>query len=52
MNAIHGTCIEAGDDDEGQPRLVIHTTREELEKFKGALVYNQVTVTLTEKEGE
>lgn len=46
---IIGRCIEVGDDDEGQPRLVIHTTREQLAAFKRNLAYVDVAVSLAEK---
>jgi hypothetical protein len=41
-----GRCIEVGDDDEGQPRLIIHTTREQLMNFGRNLAYVDVDVTL------
>ena len=41
-----GRCVEVGDDDEGQPRLIIHTTREQLMSFATNLAYANVEVTL------
>lgn len=41
-----GRCVEVGDDDEGQPRLIIHTTREQLMNFGRNLAYVDVEVTL------
>jgi len=46
-----GRCIEVGDDDEGQPRLIIHTTREQLMRFGRNLVYVDVDVTLHSPNG-
>jgi hypothetical protein len=43
---VVGRCVEAGDDDKGQPRLIIHTTREQLMNFGSNLVYVDVEVTL------
>jgi len=42
---IAGRCVEVGDDDEGQPRLIIHTTREQLMRFGRNLTYADVVVT-------
>jgi hypothetical protein len=39
--SILGTIIEAGDDDEGQPRILIHTTREELQSIELIAFYQQ-----------
>jgi hypothetical protein len=44
---LFGRCVEVGDDDEGQPRLIIHTTREQLMRFGRNLAYSDVVVTLT-----
>ena len=41
-----GRCIEVGDDDDGQPRLIIHTTRERLMRFGRNLAFADVEVTL------
>ena len=41
-----GRCVEAGDDDEGQPRLIIHTTREQLRLFGRNLAFADVVVTI------
>jgi hypothetical protein len=41
-----GRCVEVGDDAEGQPRLIIHTTREHLMRFGRNLVYVDVVVTI------
>jgi hypothetical protein len=41
-----GRCVEVGDDDEGQPRLIIHTTREQLMNFGRNLAFVDVEVTL------
>jgi len=41
-----GRCVEVGDDDEGQPRLIIHTTREQLMRFGRNLAYSDVVVSL------
>jgi hypothetical protein len=47
MNTIKGRCIEAGDDAEGQPRIIIHTTREEL-RDGPAIVMKEVCVSAEE----
>ena len=39
-------CVEVGDDDEGQPRLIIHTTREQLTGLGRNVVYADVVVTI------
>lgn len=39
-----GRCVEAGDGEDGQPRVLIHTTREALEKVQRNLVYEDVAV--------
>jgi len=41
-----GRCVEVGDNDEGQPHLIIHTTREQLKRFGRNLAYVDVRVTL------
>ncbi len=43
---VTGRCIEAGDDDAGQPHLFIHTTREQLMGFGRNLVFADVEVRL------
>ena len=43
---ITGRCVAAGDDDEGQPRLIIQTTREQLRTFGLNVVYANVVVTI------
>lgn len=45
-DAVVGRCVEVGDDDEGQARLIIHTTREQLMNFGRNLAYVDVEVTL------
>lgn len=39
-----GRCIEIGDDDQGRPRLIIHTTRDAISAFKRNLVFTDVEV--------
>lgn len=43
--SVKGTVVEYGDDSDGQPRILIHTTREEL-RDGPALAYREVEVTL------
>ena len=43
-----GHCVEIGDDDAGQPRLVIHTTREEIMRLGRNLAFQDVAVALAE----
>lgn len=43
---VAGRCVEAGDDDAGQPHLLIHTTREELMRYGRNLVFSDVEVRL------
>jgi len=40
---LKGRCVEAGDDECGQPYLVIHTTREDLMRSRN-LIFNDVEV--------
>ena len=47
-----GRCVEVGDDDEGQPRLIIHTTREQLMSFGRNLAYSDVVVTIASLNAE
>ena len=46
IQKITGRCVEVGDDETGQPRLVIHTTREELARFSGNLAFADVVICL------
>jgi hypothetical protein len=41
---IVGRCVEVGDDDDGQPRLIIHTTREQLIRCGRNLAFVDVEV--------
>lgn len=43
---IKGQCVEAGDDDAGQPRLIIHTTRDELAGSERNVVFEDVVMVL------
>lgn len=45
-SVIVGRCIEVGDDDAGNPMILIHTTREALMNFAENIVYRDVAVTL------
>lgn len=47
-NELKGICVEAGTDEEGQPRLIIHTTEEQLRNFSGNIVYAHVLVRIKE----
>jgi len=49
---LSGLCVEVGDDESGQPRLIIHTTREEIVRFRHSLVFAQVEIKLSEPTGE
>lgn len=44
--AIRGRCVEIGDDDEGTPCIIIHTTREEIMRFTGSILYSDVSVSV------
>jgi hypothetical protein len=46
IDRLIGKCVEVGNDGDGQARIVIHTTREQLREFKGNLVYADVMVML------
>ena len=46
LYTLVGRCVEVGDDDEGQPRLIIHTTREQLKSFGRNLAFADVKVTI------
>lgn len=41
---LEGKLMEMGDDEEGQPRIVIRTTREEIVRVLKASLYGQVHV--------
>lgn len=43
-----GRCVEAGDDDEGQPRILIHTTRAGLMNGRN-LVFEECAVLLADE---
>lgn len=43
---IAGRCVEIGDDDEGRPRLVIHTTRGAIMAHGRNLAFADVVVSL------
>jgi hypothetical protein len=47
--AIEAELIEAGDDDEGTPRLVFEVKREDIREWKLPL-YEHVTLVMLEKE--
>jgi len=42
--SITGELVEIGDDDEGQPRLVIHTTRDAIKACRASLLLKPVVV--------
>ena len=44
-SSMVGSIVEAGDDAEGQPRMTIHTTREELKKCELIAFYHQARIT-------
>lgn len=46
---IKGQCVEAGDDADGQPRLIIHTIREELAAAERNVVFEEVVVFLADE---
>ena len=50
MSGIRGHCIEAGDDDDGQPRIVIHSTREELMAGRSIIYTDCVVMSVEEYE--
>ena len=43
--AIVGEVVEIGDDEAGQPRILIHTSREAIKAHAGSLLFQAVTVT-------
>jgi len=43
---VSGHCVEIGDDDSGQPMLLIHTTREEIKNYGRNLALAKVKVSL------
>lgn len=43
-SALWGCCVEAGDDENGQPRILIHTTRESLMRQRRNVVFQDVAV--------
>lgn len=44
-NGITGQVVEIGDDEAGQPRIVIHTTADEIRAHAGNILFKRVTVT-------
>lgn len=42
-DAATGECVEVGDDEEGQPRALIHSTRDELRRGK-PLAFQRVRI--------
>lgn len=42
--AISGEVVEIGDDETGQPRIVVHTTREAIRAYPTSLLFRRVTV--------
>lgn len=46
VQRLSGRYIEIVDDDDGQPRLIIHTTREEIMRFGRNLAFADVEVRL------
>lgn len=43
-HAISGEVVEIGDDETGQPRIVVHTTREAIKAYPTLLLFRRVTV--------
>lgn len=43
---IIGRVVEIGDDEDGQPRIVIYTTEEELRKAAGSTLYKAALITI------
>lgn len=43
--AISGEVVEIGDDETGQPRIVVHTTRDEIKASPTSLLFRRVKVT-------
>ena len=53
MKTIIGKVIEIGDDEEGNPTIVIHTTRAAIQRLERNLLYRDVEVKeLTETQNE
>ena len=47
-SSIVGECVEIGDDEDGQPRIVIHTTRDAILNCAAPMLFQQVLVTQRE----
>lgn len=43
-NTITGRIVEAGDDEAGQPRLIIYTTQEQLEQITSNIMFKDVRI--------
>lgn len=50
--SITGEVVQIGDDEEGQPRIVIHTTREAIRDYPASLLFKRVQVQRTGLRGE
>jgi hypothetical protein len=45
VNMVAGEVVEIGDDESGQPRILIHTTREDIKSCRTSLLFKRVSVT-------
>lgn len=52
MNSIIGTIVDAGTDDKGNVRLIIHTEEGELRKLKDLPIYAAAKITIERCETE
>ena len=53
MKKIIGKVIEIGDDDDGNPTIIIHTTRGAIQRFERNLLYRDVEIMeLTDAQNE
>ena len=43
---LNATLVEIGDDEDGNPRLIFHTTREEIKRLRTVPLYELSRITI------
>ena len=49
---LHATLIEIGDDEDGNPRLIFHATREQIRQLETVTLYQKLRLTMEPVETE
>ena len=49
---LNATLVEIGDDEDGQPRLIFTTTREEISRMKTCPLYLPAMLTIETEESD